>query len=29
MRTKDPTFKVSYAKLCALLPQWKREKETQ
>ena len=29
MRTKDPAFKVSYAQLCALLPQWKKEKETQ
>ena len=29
MRTKDPAFKLSYAKLCALLPQWKKEKETQ
>ena len=24
-REKDPTFKLSYSKLCALLPEWKKE----
>ena len=27
-RAKDPNFRISYAKLCALLPQWKKESET-
>ena len=27
-RAKDPNFRISYAKLCALLPQWKKGSET-
>ena len=25
MHEKDPSFKLSYSKLCALLPEWKKE----